>query len=113
MQNPNKQLRDIVLQILEDNKTLDIKTLDVFNRNSLCDYIIIATGTSSKHIHSVGENLILDLKKRNISTLSIEGSAQASWILVDIGDIIVHIFQKEIRELFNLEELWTKPQKSE
>ena len=109
MNKPNNKLRDIVIKILEDNKALDVTTLDVFNRSTICDYIIISTGTSSKHIHSIGDNLVFELKKHDMPNLSIEGSAQASWILVDIGDIIVHIFQKEMRELFNLEELWDRP----
>lgn len=108
MQRPNKKLCDVINTFLDENKAEDIVTIDIYNKSSLCDYMIIATGTSSRHLRALAENLVQLLKKQNHPQLAIEGQNNSAWVLIDAGDVIVHLFQQEMRELFNLEEMWNK-----
>ena len=108
MNKPNKELHDIIRKFLDENKAEDIVSIDIYNKSSLCDYMIIATGTSSRHIKALAENLVQMLKQKDHSQLAIEGQNNAAWVLIDAGDVIVHLFQQEMRELFNLEAMWNK-----
>lgn len=111
MREPNKTLCDLVQKILDENKAENIVSIDIYNKSSLCDYMIIATGTSSRHLKALAEKLVQTLKKQNHPQLSIEGQNNSSWVLIDTGDVIVHLFQSEMRELFNLEAMWNKKSK--
>ena len=98
-----KNLLNESLLLLEDLKANKIKTLNVTDKTSLADYIIITEGTSSRHVNSIANNIVKKLKKK---ILSVEGLPQANWALIDLGDIIIHIFLPEIREFYNLEKIW-------
>ena len=108
MREPNKELCELIKKILDENKAEDIVSIDVYNKSSLCDYMIIATGTSSRHLKAMAEKLVQLLKKQNHPQLAIEGQNDSSWVVIDAGDVIVHLFQQEMRELFNLEAMWNK-----
>ena len=89
------------------NKAKEITVIDLKKKTSIADYMIICTGTSNRHITALSNYLSEDLKKLNLNMLNIEGRKNGDWIIVDIGDIIVHLFRGEVREYYNLEKMWT------
>ena len=101
------QLRAATLKDLSDFKALDIFCLEVTHITPLMDYMIIATGTSSKHVHSIADNLVQEMKLRDIDPFGVEGDLEDEWILVDLGEVIVHIMQTKTREFYNIEKLWS------
>lgn len=104
----SEDLLNKIIKILDTKKAIDLKTIDIKEKSSIADYMVIATGTSSTHIKSLADNVEEDLKKEEIYPNKIEGYNTNSWILMDYGDIIVNIFIPEEREKYNLEELWEK-----
>ena len=103
-----EDLLNKITKILDDKKAIDLKTIDIMEKSSIADYMVLATGTSSTHIKSLADNVEEELKKEEIYPNKIEGYNTNSWILMDYGDIIVNIFTPEEREKYNLEELWEK-----
>ena len=101
-------LRKKIENILEDNKAIEIKTIDLKNKTQIADYMIIASGNSSKHIQSLSEILLNQLKKDGIEKCRIEGKESNEWKLVDAIDIIVHIFHPEKRKFYDLEKMWSE-----
>ena len=104
----SEDLLNKIIKILDTKKAIDLKTIDIKEKSSIADYMVIATGTSSTHIKSLADNVEEELKKEKIYPNKIEGYNTNSWILMDYGDIIVNIFTPEEREKYNLEELWEK-----
>ncbi len=104
----SEDLLNKIIKILDTKKAIDLKTIDIKEKSSIADYMVIATGTSSTHIKSLADNVEEELKKEEIYPNKIEGYNTNSWILMDYGDIIVNIFIPEEREKYNLEELWEK-----
>ena len=104
----SEDLLNKIIKILDTKKVIDLKTIDIKEKSSIADYMVIATGTSSTHIKSLADNVEEELKKEEIYPNKIEGYNTNSWILMDYGDIIVNIFIPEEREKYNLEELWEK-----
>lgn len=102
-----KELLDYTLADLGDLKALNVNPLDVSQITSFTDFMVIATGTSSRHVASIAENLVCKMKLREIVPLGIETDLDAEWVLVDLGDVVVHIFQPRMRDFYNLEKLWT------
>ena len=101
-----EEVRDAVIAELEDAKAQDIKVMDVVGLTDITDYMILATGTSSRHVKSVADKLVEGMKKRGHRPLGIEGTEDAEWVLIDVDDAIVHIMQAEAREFYDLEKLW-------
>ena len=101
-------LRKKIENILEDNKAIEIKTIDLKNKTQIADYMIVASGNSSKHIQSLSEILLNQLKKEGIEKCRIEGKESNEWKLVDAIDIIVHIFHPEKRKFYDLEKMWSE-----
>ena len=101
------KLVEKILVELEDNKALDIVSINVSEKTSLTDYLIFATGTSNRHIGSISEAIKQKLKKLNIPLPSVEGKNDSGWIVIDGGDVIVHLFKDEIRKFYNLENMWS------
>ena len=95
--------------ILDNNKAKNIVSIDLKKKSYIADYMIIASGTSSRHLQSLSENLILELKKKGISNCRMEGKESSDWKLVDAIDVIVHIFNPEKREFYDLEKMWSEP----
>ena len=105
----NAQKKDLVskiTKILDDNKATDIVTIDLKDKSSIADYMIIASGTSSRHIQAVSEITAHELKKLGIKNTSIEGKESDDWKLIDAIEVIIHIFHPEKRSLYNLEKMW-------
>jgi len=100
---------------LEDDKAEDIVTIDMGGRSSLADAIVVASGRSSRHVASIAEHLARRLKDAGYGTRPVNGAQQGDWVLVDAGDVIVHIFRPEVRDYYNLESMWSveEPQRSE
>ena len=101
------KLVEKILVELEDNKALDIVSINVSEKTSLTDYLIFATGTSNRHIGSISEAINQKLKKLNMPLPSVEGKNDSGWIVIDGGDVIVHLFKDEIRKFYNLENMWS------
>lgn len=105
MQN---ELLDKIIKILDGKKAIDIKVIDIKEKTTLADYMVIASGTSSTHIKSLVDNVEKDLKEEETYPNKIEGYNSNSWILMDYGDILVNVFTEADRELYKLEDLWEK-----
>ena len=102
------QLKKDVEDILNDNKALEVKTINLKGKTSIADFMIIASGNSSKHIQALSEILITELKKRGINNCRIDGRDSKDWKLIDAIDIIIHIFHPEKRKFYSLEKMWSE-----
>jgi len=100
------QLLQLVLGSLEDFKAIDIQEIDVSHQNPLTDRFVIASGSSSRHVKSMAENLIIRAKGAGCPPLGVEGHREGEWVLVDLNDIIVHLMLPKTRAFYNLEKLW-------
>ena len=101
-------LKEIVITTLDLNKAEDIVTIDLKDKSSMADYMIIASGTSSRHIQSLSEQVLEKLKDNGITNSKIEGKESGEWKLVDGIDLIVHIFHPEKRKFYELEKIWSE-----
>jgi len=106
-----KKLSDWVINELEQMKAKNIKVLDVAALTTITDVMIIASGTSTRHVKSLANSLISEAKKSNYKPLGIEGENQGDWVLVDLGDVIAHIMIPETRDFYQLEKLWSVAEK--
>ena len=95
-------------KILDNNKAQNITFIDLKNKSYIADYMVIASGTSSRHLQSLSEILVTELKKLGIDGCRIEGKDSNDWKLVDANDVIVHIFHPEKREFYDLEKMWSE-----
>ena len=102
------QLKNEIENILSDNKALEIKSIDLKEKTSIADFMIIASGNSSRHIQALSEIILDYLKKKGISNSRIEGKDSKEWKLIDGKDIIIHIFHPEKRKFYNLENMWSE-----
>jgi len=100
---------DIVLASLEDSKAEDIVSIDIHRKSSLGDFMVIASGRSNRHVAAVADHLIKALKDAGMGQARVEGLPSADWVLIDAGDVIVHVFRPEIREFYNIEKMWQAP----
>ena len=98
---------DTVLASLEDSKAENIVSIDIQGKSTLGDYMVVASGRSHRHVSAVADHLIKALKDAGLGNARVEGLASADWVLIDSGDIIVHVFQPEIRAFYNLEKMWS------
>ncbi|MCH8858899.1 MAG: ribosome silencing factor [Proteobacteria bacterium] len=96
-----------ILKSLDDDKAHDIVTIDMMGRSSLCDALVIATGTSSRHVASTAESLAQRLKDAGFGPVRIEGLPRGDWVLIDAGDVIAHLFRAEVRTYYDLEGMWS------
>ena len=96
----------VVLTSLEESKAEDLVPIDLSGKTPLADYMVVATGRSQRHVAAVAERLAEDLKKAGCSDIRVEGLRAADWVLVDAGDVVVHIFRPDIRTFYNLEKMW-------
>jgi ribosome-associated protein len=99
-----KLLLEKIIKELEDLKAFEIKSLNIKNRSALADFIIIASGNSSRHVNSIVTNLIKNNKNKILSS---EGLGKTDWVIVDFGDIIVNVFKPETRKYYSIEKIWT------
>ena len=102
------ELKVNIEKILDDNKAKSISTIDLRNKSYIADYMIVASGTSSRHLQSLSEILVSELKRKGLDNCRIEGKDSTDWKLVDAHDVIVHIFHPEKREFYDLEKMWSE-----
>ena len=101
-------LKNLIIETLDNNKALDIVSIDLKDKSSIADYMIIASGTSSRHIQSLSEQILDKFKENGLSQSKIEGRDSTDWKLVDGIDIVVHIFNPEKRKFYELEKIWSE-----
>ena len=104
----NKDLKSIILDTLDSNKALDIISINLKNKSSMADYMIIASGTSSRHIQALSEQVLEKLKTNGVKNSKIEGKESLDWKLVDGIDLIIHIFNPDKRKFYELEKIWSE-----
>ena len=103
---PN-ELRDFVAATLEDLKGRDVTCLDVSALSDFTDYMIVVNGTSNRHVNALVEHLLEAAKARGVEVLGVEGRESGEWVLLDLGDVVVHVMQPEARAFYDLERLWS------
>ena len=101
-----EDLKNLAIEALDDMKAVDIVVLDVSKKSSIADYMIVASGTSDRHVKAVANNVVEDAKKAGHVPLGVEGSNEGEWVLVDLGDVIVHVMMPAVRDFYQLEKLW-------
>ena len=101
-------IKNNIEKILDDNKAKNIVSINLRNKSYIADYMIVASGTSSRHLQSLSEILVAELKKIGLNDCRIEGRESDDWKLVDAHDVIVHIFHPEKREFYDLEKMWSE-----
>jgi len=99
-------LLDTVLSSLDDSKAEDVVTIDLAGKTLIGDYMVIASGRSERHVGAIADNLVKRLKECGEGGAAVEGAPKCDWVLIDAGEVIVHLFQPEVREFYNLEKMW-------
>ncbi|MFT4993021.1 MAG: ribosome-associated protein [Paraglaciecola sp.] len=102
----HQQLKAFVIDKIEDLKGRDIVDLDVAEKSTVTETMLICSGNSKRHVVSIAENVIVQAKQAGLTPLGIEGKELGDWVLVDLGDVIVHVMQDEARDFYQLEKLW-------
>ncbi len=102
-----KETLRIVLARLEDIKAEDSVTIDLNGKSSIGDYMVVTSGRSQRHVGAVAEHVVKDLKAAGVRGIRVEGLRQADWVLIDSGDVIVHVFRPDVRNFYSLEKMWS------
>lgn len=97
---------ETILASLEDSKAEDVITIDIRGKSVLGDYMIVASGRSHRHVGAIADHLVRDLKKARVGPVRVEGLPHCDWVLIDAGDVIVHLFRPEVRAFYNIEKMW-------
>ncbi|MAI10693.1 MAG: ribosome silencing factor [Rhodospirillaceae bacterium] len=105
----SESLKETVTVSLDDDKAQKVVVIDLKGKTAIADYMIVASGTSQRQVSTMAEHLREKLKSLGIKSVSVEGMSQGDWVLIDGGDVIVHLFRPEIREFYDLERLWGDP----
>lgn len=108
---PNKEMTQdelisLVLQCLDDDKAEEIVSIDLRGKSAFVDYMVVASGRSQRHVGAVADHLVRKLKNLGEKSVQIEGVPNCDWVLVDTGDVVVHIFRPEVRDFYNIEKMW-------
>jgi len=101
------ELKALVLDALDQLKAVDVVVLDVAQHSGFTDFMVVATGTSNRQVKALADNLVRRCREHGVRPLGVEGEQAAEWVLVDLGDVVVHIMQPQIRAFYNLEKLWS------
>jgi len=101
-----EKIKQIAVDALDDMKGKDISCLEVSGITTIADYMIVVTGTSSRHVKSMANEVVIKIKEAGGSVFGTEGQSQSEWVLIDLGDVIVHVMLEETRKLYDLESLW-------
>ena len=102
-----QRLLNAVLKSLDDDKAQDAVSISLSGKSTIADYMVIASGTSSRHVASMADHVVQRLKDKGFETRAAEGLPQADWVLIDAGDVVVHLFRPEVRAFYNLEKMWS------
>jgi ribosome-associated protein len=103
-----EQTLKLILSRLDDMKAEETVTIDLRGKSAFSDYMIVTTGRANRHVGAIAENVAKSLKENGIKSLHVEGLPNCDWVLIDSGDVIVHVFRPEVREFYNLERMWTQ-----
>ena len=98
---------DVVVSSLEDDKAEDIQAIDIRGKSSIADMLVVASGRSQRHVGALADHVIRKLKEAGAQDLRVEGMPGCDWVLVDAGDVIVHLFRPEVRSFYNIEKIWS------
>lgn len=101
-----EEIKNLVVTALEDLKALNLLVIDVRGKTTVADYMVIASGTSDRHVKSLANNVVVEAKKADLMPLGVEGEKSGEWVLVDMGDVIVHVMLQPTRDFYQLEKLW-------
>ena len=104
---PVEALETLILDSLDDDKAEDVVAIDLRGKSSITDIMIIASGRSARHVASLADHLVRKLKETGRGKARVEGTQTNDWVLIDVGDIIIHLFRPEVREFYNLEKMWS------
>jgi ribosome-associated protein len=96
----------IILASLDDMKAEDSVTIDLSGKSSIADFMVVTSGRSNRHVVSIAERVVKDLHQAGIKNVRVEGKQQGDWVLIDAGDVIVHVFRPEVRDFYGLEKMW-------
>ena len=102
-----QKLLSVVEVSLEDDQAIDILSIDLKNKSTLADHMVVASGRSTRHVGAIADHLVRKLKEKGVKGISMEGQTHCDWVLIDAGDIIVHLFRPEVRDFYKLEKLWS------
>ena len=108
----NEHLNLIAEEALDSGKAINIISIPLSGKSSIADYMIVASGTSARHVSALADQLNKKIKKAGYRIFSIQGQSDSNWVLVDAGDVIIHLFRPEVREFYNLEKMWLAPQET-
>ena len=111
--NASGEALQTVLTSLEDAKAEDIVKIDIQSKSALGDYMVVTSGRSHRHVGAIADRLVSDLKDAGFGPIRVEGLPHCDWVLIDAGDVIVHVFRPEVREFYNLEKMWAAEPYSE
>ncbi len=100
-------LLDTVLTTLDDRKAMEIITIPLSGKSTIADYMVIANGNSARQVAAIADHVITTLRNQGFGRVKVEGLPQADWVLIDAGDVIVHLFRPEVRNFYNLEKMWS------
>lgn len=104
-----KDLSDFIQSVLDENSAQDVIEIDIRGKSSIADYLLVASGRSNRHVSALADYVQRSLKERGFKELVVEGQKASDWVLIDAGDVILHIFRPEVRVFYNLEKIWSVP----
>jgi ribosome-associated protein len=102
-----RDLLDLILRSLDDDKAQDVVTIDLAGKTSVADAMVVASGRSHRHVSAIADHLVRRLKEAGHGRAQVEGLPHCDWVLIDVGDVVVHLFRPEVREFYNLEKMWS------
>ena len=105
-----EQLKKLIIEALDDLKAVNTVTLDVTDLTDVMDYLVITSGTSNRHVKSLANNVCMEAKSQGMRPLGVEGEGEGDWVLVDFGDVVVHVMLPATRDFYDLERLWVNPE---
>jgi ribosome-associated protein len=104
----SEPLKELVIEALDDLKAVNTVSLDVTDLTDVMDYMVVASGTSSRHVKSLADNVCMEAKKQGMRPIGVEGQDAGEWVLVDFGDVVVHLMLPATRDFYDLERLWVR-----
>jgi ribosome-associated protein len=112
MIQPPPSVEDVLRAVqasLDDDKAIEVAVIPLVGKTSIADYMVVASGTSKRHVSSMADHIVDVVEKLGAPRAAVEGSTHCDWVLIDVGDILVHLFRPEVREFYALERLWSSP----
>jgi len=104
-----KELSNFIQHVLDENSAQDVIEIDIRGKSSIADYLLVASGRSNRHVSALADYVQRGLKERGFKDLVVEGQEASDWVLIDAGDVILHVFRPEVRVFYNLEKIWSVP----